>query len=572
MSVNATAAVAIEIEILQGDEAQRALANSEFVARWHDLFHNCSWSTAYLSVDYATAWYRCYDDIYEPLLIRSYFPDGRLAGLLALGISRDTRQLVSAGTPRGEYSAWLAPPESSQRFIEATLDALSQRFPDAGLKFRFLAPGAPIDWARGDGRWARRCIVLDVDRPELLLEPEAIHKSLGKRNNRNRLNRLRRSGDLEFRHITDVDALASVIDAILTQHDLRSIALHGMPPSCCDDRTRDFYLRLMRCGKLHVTTSTIGAEIVAAIIGIRDRETVHLELLGHAPRYSAFSPGKLHLLRLMEHLAAAGYTSIDLTPGDLLWKDRTATNYQSAHEVIVAFNRRALLRAQFRVLLTHRAKRVFKPVLSWLKLEPRMLKNAARALRDEGLRGLFAQGIRPNSLGSGSSKLKEFHFSGVDEFVAENQLIVKKDDLTDLFLLDERSTGAKRAFLRRAYNRLCAGASCFTYAERGRLLGLCWVTPIENCFQQENGDSPAYFLSSDPYCNSLAERSPWRLAFVRSIAQSCQSQFPDRPLKLCARSSDGEMITALEELRREAVANRKQRVPVMIDAGAECSH
>jgi CelD/BcsL family acetyltransferase involved in cellulose biosynthesis len=572
MGVNATSAIALEIEILQGEEAQRALSNGDFVDRWNDLFHSCTWSTAYLSVDYAIAWYRCYGDVYAPLLIRAFSADGRLAGILALGVSKDARTLVTVGTPRGEYSAWLARPESPELFIEAALDALSRQFPHAELKFRFLAPGAPIAWARCGEKWASRCIVLDADRPEMEIRPEAIHKSLSKRNNRNRLNRLRRSGQVEFRHITDVDALSSIIDAILTQHDLRSIALHGMPPARSDARTRDFYLRLMSCGKLHVTVSMIGEEVVAAIIGICDRETVHLELLCHSPKYSAYSPGKLHLLRLMEDLVAEGYKFIDLTPGDLLWKDRTATVYKSAHEVIVAFSRPALLKAQLRVLFTHRAKRVFKPVLSWLKIEPRMFKNAVRALRDEGLRSLFGKAIRTNSVGSGSSKLKQFYFSGVHEFVADDSLIVKKDVLQDLFLLDEKSDGLKRAFLRRAYNRLCSGASLFTYAEHGRLMGFCWVETIENHFEQEDAVSPACFLLCDPCYDSQADRSRLCLAFVLSIAHSCRSQAPDSSLKLCAKNSDGDLIAALEELRRESVSKRKQRVPVMSGAAvAECA-
>ena len=573
MAVFATPAVALEIEMLRGDEALRVLSDGEFVERWIELVRRCTWSTAYLSVEYATAWYGCNRGVYEPLLIRGFFADGSVAGLLALGVSKDGT-LVTVGAPHAEYSAWLSEPQSPELFIEAALDALSREFPDAGLTFRFLAPGAPIEWARSGGRWASWCIVLDVDRPEMKLELESIHRSLSKRNNRNRLSRLRRYGPLEFRRVTDVDALANIIDSILVQHDLRSIAIHGMPPSRSDTKTRDFYLELMRYGKLHVTVSAIGQEVVAAMIGICDRETVHLELLCHSPRFSAYSPGKLHLLTLAEHLVTEGYKFIDLTPGDLLWKDRSATNYKSVHEVIVAFNRSHLLTAQARVLATHRAKRVLKPVLSWLKLEPRMFKNAARQLRDEGLRGFIGKATRTVFGGvGGTDALKVYRFDGLNDFSPDDYLylVVKRDALEDLFLLEERSIGFKRAFLRRAHSRLCAGERVFSHTERGRLMGLCWVKAIENQLEENDAVSPSRFLLHDPYYDSLADRAELCLAFVRSIARACRSQFPDGTFELCAKQSDRELTAALEAIRREAVSTLKQRLVARTDAAVvEC--
>ena len=564
MAVFATPAVALEIEVLQGEDAQRVLSDGEFVARWNELYRCCTWSTAYLSVEYATAWYGSYDDVYEPLLIRSFSADGNLAGLLALGVSQEDHALVTVGVPRAEYSAWLSAPQSPELFIEGALDVLGRHFPEAELKFRFLAPGAPIEWARSGGRWASRCVVLDVDRPEVELQLESIHRSLSKRNNRNRLSRLRRFGPLAFRRVTDVGTLAHIVDSILLQHDLRSIALHGMPPSRSDTRTRDFYLELMRCGKLHVTVSEIGQEVVAAMIGICDRETVHLELLCHSPRFSAYSPGKLHLLTLAEHLVTEGYKYIDLTPGDLLWKDRSATNHKAAHEVIVAFNRSRLLKAQTLVLATHRAKQVFKPILSWLKLEPRLFKDAARQLRDEGLRGFLGKALRTKfSRLRGSDELKVYHIDGVKDFPSDDYHFVKKDALEDLFLLNESSVGLKRAFLRRAHHRLCAGERVFSHTERGRLMGLCWVKAIENDFEANDAVSPSCFLLHDPYYDPQADRSQLSLAFVRSIAWACRSQQPDQPFTLCANESDRELTAALEALRREATSARKQRVAAM---------
>jgi CelD/BcsL family acetyltransferase involved in cellulose biosynthesis len=518
---------------------------------------------AYQSVDYAMAWYLCYGTLYEPLLVRGFSADGSFAGLLALGVSKQHRKLVSVGAPHGEYAAWLSGPQSPEHFIEEALDALSIRYPAAGLTFRYLAPGAPVDWARS-GRWASRCIVTDFNRPEMELNLESIRKSLRKRNNRNRHSRLRRHGELKFSRLNDVALLASVLDAIFLQHDLRRIAIYGMQPFRTDARTHDFYLELMHSDKLHATISTIGEHIVAAMIGICDRDAVHLELLCHSPRFSAESPGKLHLLALAEHLVSEGFKYIDMTPGDLLWKDRSATTYNSVHEIIVAFNRRGLLIAQAQVFTQHRTKRIIKPLLSGLGVEPRTIKDTVRHLKDHGLRGIVGKATQ-TIIGPlrGTGELKLYQFDHAIDFAADNNLVIKKDALEDLFLLEENSIGLKRAFLRRAYERLCSGENIFTHTEGGRLIGCCWTRAIKAAFEGDDTVSPSCILLHDPYFHSLSDRKSLSLAFAKSIAPECRSQFSEGPLRLCTRGSDRELTAALEELQGQCSETTTAAVSIL---------
>jgi CelD/BcsL family acetyltransferase involved in cellulose biosynthesis len=542
----------MDIELLQGEEAHRVLEDGEFVRCWIELFHRCTWSMAYQSVDYAMAWYRCYGELYEPLLIRGFSVDGSLTGLLALGVSKQDGKIVSVGAPRGEYAAWLSGCQSQEHFIQEALDALSTLYPAASLTFRYLAPGAPIEWARSGGRWANRCIVIEVACPIMELNLESIRKSLSKRNNRNRLSRLRRYGQLEFRRITNVDTLASVLETIFLQHDLRRIALYGMRPFRSDTREKDFYLDLMRCGRLHATISTIGKHIVAAMIGICDQQTVHLELLCHSPRFSAESPGKLHLLALAEHLVTEGFKYIDMTPGDLLWKNRVATNYNDVHEIIVAFNRLELLKAHTLVLTEYRTKRLVKLFLSWLRIEPRMVKCTVRKVKDEGFVGKTIRTIVSSF--RGSDGVTVYHFDCVDDFATDNNLAIKMDVVNDLFLLEGTSVGLKRAFLRRAYELLCSDEHVFTHIEGGRLMGLCWAKAIQTRFEKDNVVSPLCFLLHDPYYHSSADRKRLRLAIAKSIARAYRSQFPEGPIMLCAKHSDRDLTAALAELRREDCA------------------
>ena len=120
--------------------------------------------------------------------------------------------------------------------------------------------------------------------------------------------------------------------------------------------------------------------------------------------------------------------------------------------------------------------------------------------------------------------------------------------MEDLFLWKGNSVGVNRAFLRRAYDRLCAGEIILTHTEGDRLMGLCWAKATETEFEKDDADSPSCFVLHDPYYHSSADRKHLCLEFAKSIARECRSQFPERPLKLCAKHSDRDLTAALDEL------------------------
>jgi hypothetical protein len=104
---------------------------------------------------------------------------------------------------------------------------------------------------------------------------------------------------------------------------------------------------------------------------------------------------------------------------------------------------------------------------------------------------------------------------------------------------------------------LCARENMFTYTEAGRLMGLCWTKAIETPPESGEMDSPSCFLLHDPYYHSLSDRKHLGVAFAKSIARTCRSQFPERQLTLCARHSDRELTAALDQLRCEECADTK---------------
>ena len=88
-------------------------------------------------------------------------------------------------------------------------------------------------------------------------------------------------------------------------------------------------------------------------------------------------------------------------------------------------------------------------------------------------------------------------------------------------------------------------------------MGLCWAKATETDSERDDADSPSCFFLHDPYYHSSADRKHLCLAFAKSIARACRSQFPERPLKLCARHSDRDLTAALDELRREECSDTK---------------
>lgn len=202
---------------------------------------------------------------------------------------------------------------------------------------RRLAGAEPLQaLTRIDGLHHRMMIHRHA-RPLALLHEEDDSRSLRKRGNRSRLNRLRRLGPLRFRRLRDPAQLDRVLDELIAHYDARQVLVHGTAPFRNDAAKRRYYRDLFAAAPddVCVTVSYIAERPVAAFLGPRTGSMVHLGLLMHAPDLEAHSPGKLHLLQLREHLSAEGMTVLDLTPGGDAWKERFAQTHDEVFEVVL---------------------------------------------------------------------------------------------------------------------------------------------------------------------------------------------------------------------------------------------
>lgn len=322
----------LHVEIVQAGRATALLNDETFRTAWLHLWERCPWGTAFQRPDFGSVWYAVYAERFAPVLILSHDATGELCGLLPLARSWDGRRLVAAGAHQAEYQVWLALPEIGDAFSRLALRAVRTAWPSARMTLQHLPPGTPRAWL-ADPEMQRMCRLTSHRRPLWHLgDGTQVARSLKKRGNRNRINRLRREGTLEFRRLDDADELEARIDEIIRCYDARQMVLHGSAPFRNDPLKRAFHLALARqTDLLHATVLTVGQRLASANLNIRGAGEVHLGIPAHNPLWVRHSPGKLHKLFLAELLVREGCDRIDLTPGDDPYKDHFANDADEVH-------------------------------------------------------------------------------------------------------------------------------------------------------------------------------------------------------------------------------------------------
>src|SRR5690606_38129750 len=116
-------------------------------AAWRQLHTACPWGTVFQGPAFADAWYETYAAVQDPVVVLGWAENRELAGLLLLAQDRASGMLTHVGAHQAEYQAWLALPESADRFPIEALAAIRQAGLASRLPFRYLAPGTPLPTA-----------------------------------------------------------------------------------------------------------------------------------------------------------------------------------------------------------------------------------------------------------------------------------------------------------------------------------------------------------------------------------------------------------------------------------------
>lgn len=507
------------IELLEGEEVISLCLEPEFQAGWEALYRGCSWATVFQSRQFVTTWYQIYQNDYLPILIKAE-QHGKLTGLLAMARNKNGL-IIGAGANQAEYQAWLAADALGEDFIHSALLEVRKRFPGNGIRLKYIHDKVPLSWIVDHSIWNKRCFLQAVKQSYMVINDEVLTKKLRKPNRRNKINRLKRLGELKFERITGRGELAAVIDELSTLSDFRKGAMYNKFYFREDLLKKEFLLALAELNILHVSVLKLNDKIIASNIGTagKDLLSMHSGINSHDPSFAKYSPGILHFLLLGKLLVEEGVEILDLGPGVNSYKEEITTD---AAQLYVLSIDSVYHTALFKI--KSKLTGLLKKLTSVVGIEPGVLKrikiNAVGYNKSSFIKGFINQ-----ARWGRATRKYEVEADNLMSYSACS-INIQQDSLCDLldFEQDRKTRLERRGFLADAMRRFDAGEQCYSLAENGRLLSCVWLQKSELSGGEEG-------QSSDPkvdalvlqglYCHSSALNG--MKAFLVTVAASIGS-------------------------------------------------
>ncbi|WP_299761793.1 GNAT family N-acetyltransferase [uncultured Pontibacter sp.] len=463
------------VSIYKGHEVLQQISDANLIAGWEDLYTDCPWSTVFQSPEFVVTWYKHYHTAYQPLLIK-YISKGKLAGLLTLALD-ERRNIIGAGANQAEYQVWLSAKSNADLFILQALKKLRQHYPNSKISLKYIPEGAPLSWTLKHNYWSKFCIRRDVPQPLLLIDRAQIAQELKKKNRREKINRLKRLGELKFERLTDANEFSNVLGELAIQSDFRKGAMYDKCAFQEDPFRKNFLLELYKQDLLHATVLKVDETIIASNVGFTGKSWLHLQGINtHSPFHAKHSPGILHFLMLGNLLAAEGMKVFDLTPGSDPYKETLATDFCTATELTIC-GQNSWLKHKLKYKLNEYLKKKLpktglqREKLRRFKHESELLKQKANLLKSKGLSLWLQQNIHKIKAKSKQTVLKLNHSA----VTTSTNITLHRDSLSDLLLYKPtNSLTTKWEFLAEAMNRFEQGQHCYSWSENNCLLGWCW--------------------------------------------------------------------------------------------------
>lgn len=508
-------------ELLMGPPVLKLLQDARFMKEWNALHTACPWATVFQSPSFVTTWYNVYKS-YLPVLIKTEI-DGKLTGLLTL--AKDKKGIITgAGAKLAEYQVWLTANEKDETFIKTALAKLYRFFPANRVRLKYIPAGVPLHFAQKDTYWNKRCFVKTAPLPVMVINEAHFDRELRKKNRREKINRLKRLGELTFERITDYNTFIDIFDELALQSDFRKGALYNKIAFKTDANRKTFLLALFEQQLIHATTLKINERIIAANVSIGDTRQLHLSGINtFAVSLARHSPGMIHFLMLGKLLANEGAEVFDLTPGKDAYKEVLATDHTVVHTLSIGnkthktFNQ---LQTEF--------KNWFKRT-AWLAgIKPEALKKAKRNFTF--FKNKFIHVTRQGFLRSSTYLINQCRptqktskcWAVQKDNTATGVFDLHYDDLNDLLHFDHREIRySQQEFLCDAMRRFEAGAHCYTWTVDGLLLGCAWIANMRSAINgySYGNETEDFMLSlSGIYCHPKGRKGfP---SFLRSLANA----------------------------------------------------
>lgn len=462
------------VAVLEGHEAVSQLADPSFVQGWDSLYELCPWSTPFQSKTFVGTWYELFQHEVKPVMVLQ-MREGYLTGLLTLAINKDGN-IIYAGADIAEYQVWLADPDLSQDFIIHAVEALRHTYPRKPLCLHYVPANTPVEGLKQFG-----CEVLRHKQPILKINYADLALELKKKNRKEKINRLRRLGSLQFCKITDPNEFDITLDELVIQSDFRKGAMFDSCIFKQEPIRKDFLKALFRMNLLHATVLKLDETIIASNVGVFGKGWVHLQGINtHSPMHAKYSPGILHFLMLGLMLAEEEIQVFDLTPGGDSYKHILATDYLEAYEISFYSPKKLLLNALKRNIqgfaLTHSDKiGISAQKLKGLKKDLVILRQKLQLVRHyKPTNYRMKTQMKQPGKHILPQKLEQVSPSQTET------MRFRVNSLYDLLAYAPKGTMQTRwEFLETAMRRLEAGQQSYSWSENGMLLGCAWVVAPE---------------------------------------------------------------------------------------------
>jgi hypothetical protein len=280
------------------------LKDPQFLDDWRILYDRCTYATVLQDQSFVGTWYETYRNPWQPVIIYSYNSESNLNGLWLLAFDPILKTLAHAGTNQAEYHTWLALPGKDIEFLTDAWNELKLRFNFTQLQFHYLPSLTLVNTLKSVPGIKSSCFVQKVNRCLLTIDENIVRTMFSKSSNKSRMNRLKKLGQIEFRHISDIEQIEHVFGEIISFYDFRQGAINNILPFQKDPSKRRFYFNLFSAApdKLIFTVTYLNNQPIAGFLGLVSNKTVHLGMVMHSPFLSRHSPGKIHLMQLSEYL------------------------------------------------------------------------------------------------------------------------------------------------------------------------------------------------------------------------------------------------------------------------------
>jgi CelD/BcsL family acetyltransferase involved in cellulose biosynthesis len=533
------------IELLIGDEVLQLLEDASFQVAWDHLCNICPWTTIFQRSSFVATWYRIYEKEFFPILVKAENA-GKLTGLLTLAAHKNGL-ITGAGANQAEYQAWLTADAKDEQFIKNALQEVDLFFPGKNIVLKYIPVDVPLGFTKKDPIWHKRCFVKTSPHPLMIINDAHLTNELRKKNRREKINRLKRLGELKFERISDYAAFLSVFDEMAIQSDFRKGAMYNKVAFKTDPLRKKFLLSLFEQNNLHVTVIKINDTIIASNASIGGLRQLHLQgLNSFDAAYARYSPGIIHFLMLGKLLAEEGVEVFDLTPGGDAYKDILATDYTEAYTLSIGNNYHGVTN-RFKLKIN----RYFKNKAATAGVKHDTLRKWKRKINfyNVKLKKVTRQGF-PSLFAGLLGKLKrrkkatECWVVQKDLTYAGSGLInIQKDNCKDLLDFDQQEVRySQQEFLSDAMHRFEEGAHCYSWVKDGVLLGCAWVTNLKPA-TDESGNSKieGWGISlSGLYCHPGGRQQ--YADFIKAVAAEVAIDSPSDKFYIVTACDDDDLF------------------------------